>query len=258
MFSVLNIGANGLATESALLNAVSENIANVNTVGYARRQAELASQPAVAARPANVSLGKQALGPGLALTSGALLAADVPVFDTTVIPTGQPGDVAINGAGFFAVTQPNGSVAYTRAGNFNLDANRVLVLASGLRLYPPVTIPLGDSYTISSDGTVTTHSPNGTTQVVGQIRIASVPNPQGMVAIGQNLYQPSGASGQPVMVVPGTQNTGTLAQGALNASNVNLANTFVDMVQAETLYNLSAKVVTVDQQINRATTNLTV
>jgi flagellar basal-body rod protein FlgG len=254
MFSVLGIGASGLAAQNDVLNAIAANIANLNTPGYGSSEPALASMGSVAARPAGTSLLGQTLNSGLSLTSGAGMVANTPIFSNDVQTTQAPSNLAIEGNGFFMVSGSNG-LAFTRAGMFELDSGGQLVLPGGQKLYPPISIPVGEQFSVSADGVVTVSGPNGS-QVVGQIKIASIPNPQGLVSEGDSLYGLSANSGQPTMTTPGQNGTGTLVASALNQSGFNLAQNMVDLVQAETAYSVNAKMISVDAQVIQSTTNL--
>ncbi|MCY0865284.1 MAG: flagellar hook-basal body complex protein [Sulfobacillus sp.] len=256
MFNVLGISTTGLTTESQVLGAVAANIANADTPGYASRVTTLADTGAVTERPPGVSLANQVLAAPLSLNEGALLASDTPSFGQGVQPTQIASNVAVQGAGFFMVSTPSG-IAYTRAGNFTLDAGGELVLPSGAKLYPPVVIPQGEPFNISADGVVTVGGAQGP-QVVGRIQLADIPNPSGLVALGNNLYGLSVNSGTPVVGAPGQNGLGTLVPSAVNQSGTDLAQNLVNLVQAETVYAMNAKVITVDQTVNQATTNLQV
>ena len=258
MLTVLGVGANGINAQSEVLNAISSNIANANTPGYGQQTAITGSLPSSLVRPGNVTLGGQLLGPQLNLAQGVELVSNAPEFGNAIVPSGTPSNMAIDGNGFFSVSLPNGQLAYTRNGNFMLDGNGELVLPSGARLYPPVNIPLGASYTIESNGTVMVQNGGGAPKKMAQVKVAMIPNPQGMLSAGNSLYSLSAASGPATMVTPGTHNAGSLMSSSLNQSSTNLAANLVNLVQAETLYNLSAKVVTVGQLVTQATTNLQV
>ncbi len=256
MFTVLGIGANGINTQSTVLNAISSNIANANTPGYGQQMTVTGNLPSSKVRPGNITLGGQLLGPHLSLAQGVEVVSNAPQFGNAVVPSGTLSNMAIDGNGFFAVSLPNGQLAYTRNGNFMLDRNGELVLPSGARLYPPVSIPLGDSYTVESNGAVMVQSGAGSPKKIAQVKVAMIPNPQGLLSAGNSLYTLSAASGTATMVNPGTQNAGSLRSSSLNQSSTNLAANLVNLVQAETLYNLSAKVVTVGELVTQATTNL--
>ncbi len=254
MFSVLGISAKGLNTQNQVLNAIAANIANSNTPGYGARETAVASTGNAVVRPSGARLLGQTLNAALTLNAGSALVGNTPVFGNGVQPTNSPSNLAIEGNGFFMVSTPNG-ISFTRAGMFQLDAGGALVLSSGAKLCPPVNIPLGEKFSVSANGVVTVSGPNGP-KVVGQVKIASIPNPQGLVAQGNNLYGLSANSGQPTITKPGQNGTGSLASSAVNQSSTNLAQSLVDLVQAEGAYQVNAKVITVDQQVIQATTSL--
>ncbi len=256
MFTVLGIGANGLNTQSEVLNAIASNIANANTPGYGSRETAVAATGNSLVRPAGVTLMGQTLNAGLTLNAGAALVGDTPVFSNGIQPTNTPSNLAIQGDGFFMVSAPGG-IAFTRAGMFQIDSGGELVLPGGAKLYPPINVPLGERFSVSANGVVTVSGANGP-QVVGQVKIASIPNPQGLVALGNNLYGLSANSGQPTVTTPGQNGTGTLTSSALNQSATSLSQNLVDLVQAETAYSVNAKVLTVGQQVIQSTTNLQV
>lgn len=252
--SVLGIGASGLNAQSDVLGAIAANIANVNTPGYGSTEPALASTPSVAVRAPGAILMGQTLGSGLTMTTGAGMVANAPIFSNNVETTNVASNLAIEGNGFFMVSGANG-MAFTRAGMFELDAGGELVLPGGQKLYPPVVVPTGEQFSIAADGVVTASTPTGP-KVVGQVKVASIPNPQGLVSQGGGLYGLSPNSGPPTISVPGQNGTGTLASSAVNQSGANLAQNLVNLVQAETAYSLNAKVITIDQQIIQSTTNL--
>lgn len=254
MFSVLGIGSSGLTAQSDVLNSIAANIANINTPGYGANEPALASTGNSVVRPSGASLAGQTLKSGLTMNSGAGLVGNAPIFSNNIQTTTSSSNLAIEGNGFFMVSG-QGGLAFTRAGMFQIDSGGALVLAGGQKLYPPINIPLGEQFTVSANGVVTASSPNGP-KVVGQVKIASIPNPQGLVSKGGGLYGLSRNSGQPTITTPGKNGTGTLASSAVNQSGANLADSLVNLVQAETAYSLNAKVITVGQQVIQATTSL--
>ncbi|MCY0899162.1 MAG: flagellar hook-basal body complex protein [Firmicutes bacterium] len=256
MFSVLGIGASGLATENDVLTAVAANIANLNTPGYGSQQPELASGVSTTVRPGGATLLGQALNGGLSVNAGAMLVGNTPEFSSVVEPTQHATNLAIRGNGFFIVSTPNG-LAFTRAGLFEIDAGGELVLPGGAKLYPPIYLPLGEAFRISADGVVTASGPTGS-KVVGQIKLALIPNPAGLVSLGNNLYGLSANSGTPIVGNPGQNGTGLLQPSAVNQSGTSLAQSLVNLIQAETAYSANAKVISVDQQVIQSTTNLQV
>jgi flagellar basal-body rod protein FlgG len=173
--------------------------------------------------------------------------------------TGNPMDVAIQGSGFFQVLQPNGQMAYTRNGEFQLDQNGNVVTASGNPLQPQITIPAdAQSVTIAGDGTVTYTQPNQTTtQVAGQIQLASFQNPAGLSTIGGNLYTPTQASGAATVGAPGgAEGMGALLQGYTEQSNVSVVQEMVNLIVAQRAYEANSKVVTAANEMYQQTNSL--
>jgi flagellar basal-body rod protein FlgG len=166
--------------------------------------------------------------------------------------TGNPLDLAIQGTGFFQVTLPDGQIAYTRAGSFNLDSTGNIVTANGNPLQPSVTIPSdATSVTIGSDGTISiTQTGQTAATQVGTIQLALFPNPGGLNSIGNNLFLATTASGDPVVGTPGgTDGLGTIQQGMLEQSNVNIVEEFVQMIVAQRAYESNSRVVTAGDQM---------
>jgi flagellar basal-body rod protein FlgG len=173
--------------------------------------------------------------------------------------TGNPLDVAIQGRGFFQVLQPNGQLAYTRDGEFQLDKNGNMVTASGNPLQPQITIPAdAQSITIAGDGTVSYTQPNQTTaQVAGQIQLANFQNPAGLSTIGGNLYTPTEASGDPTLGNPGgAEGLGALQQGYTEQSNVSVVQEFVNLIVSQRAYESNSKVVTAANEMYQQANSL--
>lgn len=252
MNQIVAIGANGLAAQSMLINSVSVNLANLSTAGFGRRMAQVGSNGSSVVRPPKTVLMGQTLGQGASLPLGGQELSNVPVFSNGMTPTSYPYDLAVNGPGFFQVQTASGQTAYTRAGAFRLDANRRLVMPNGARLLPPITIPLGATATVNPTGAVTA-TVNGVVTKLGQIQLAVFPNPQGLVDLGSGLYAPSANSGTPTVSNPGTGAAGTLVPEALNQSGVSLATNFVHLIEAQSAYNLSAKLISVGEVLDQKT-----
>jgi flagellar basal-body rod protein FlgG len=160
--------------------------------------------------------------------------------------TGNPLDLAIQGSGFFQILLPNGQLGYTRAGSFQPDAQGNLVTANGDQLQPSISIPASaTNITIGSDGTVSATLPGQTqAQQVGIIQLAMFANPGGLNSVGNNIYLPTTASGDPVVGSPGgSQGLGTIQQGMLEQSNVNVVDEFVNMILAQRSYESNSRVI---------------
>jgi flagellar basal-body rod protein FlgG len=166
--------------------------------------------------------------------------------------TGNPLDLAISGEGFFQVRMPNGTIAYTRAGALHLNAQGNVVTANGDPIEPSITIPPDAlSVTVGSDGTVSVTEPGQTqAQQVGQVQLAMFPNPGGLNSIGDSLFLATTASGDPIVGSPGgSEGLGTIQQGMLEGSNVNVVDEFVNMILAQRSYEANSKVVQAADQM---------
>jgi flagellar basal-body rod protein FlgG len=172
--------------------------------------------------------------------------------------TGGPLDIAIEGRGFFQVTTPDGTTAYTRAGAFHLDAQGQLVTSDGYPLEPALTIPANaTSITISKAGIVSVAIPGqSAAQEVGTIELATFQNPGGLSALGGNLFAPTTASGEPTTGVPGVDGAGTIAQGFLEESNVSVVEEMVNMILGQRAYEANSKVVTAANEMLQQVNNM--
>jgi flagellar basal-body rod protein FlgG len=197
---------------------------------------------------------------GLSLGTGVRIAASVKNYlQGSVLQTGGNLDMAISGLGFFQVTMPDGTLAYTRDGSFSLDMQGNVVTASGYAISPAITIPVSaQSVTIGTDGTVSVTTAGASKpSTVGQVQLASFINVQGLMPIGNNLLTESGASGAPQVGSPGIAGLGTLQQGSLETSNVNTVTEMVNMITCQRAYEMDAKAIsTTDQMLQYLTTNL--
>jgi len=175
-----------------------------------------------------------------------------------MINTQNPLDMAIAGDGFFQITQADGTIAYTRDGNFKLSSTGQLVTSSGALLQPAITIPnTASSVTIGRDGTVSIELSAGGSQVVGQMQLARFVNPSGLESKGQNLMKETPASGTPQVLQPGVNGAGFLMQGTLEASNVNVVEEMVSMIETQRAYEINSKAISaVDGMLKFVNNNL--
>ncbi len=247
--------AAGMAVQQFNMDTISNNLANVNTTGFKRARAEFQDllYQTVNLAGTNSSTSTQ-IPAGIQLGHGARLQAVTRQYTTgNLRPTQGRFDLAIEGDGFFTLTQPDGTLAYTRDGSFSLDQNGNMVNASGYPLQPQITIPQdAQSVTIAADGTVSVTQP-GQTQPnqVGQITLVNFINPGGLNLIGRNMVQPTLASGDPIEGVPGQQGLGTIQQGFLEMSNVDIADEMVNMIIGQRAYEANSKtIVTIDNMLS--------
>ena len=248
MFRALYTAASGMSAQQMNLDNIANNLANSSTTGFrgSRLQfQDLMYQSVIA--PGSAATAQTTVPDGLQIGLGTRVAStEMLQTQGDAVNTGNPLDVMIQGQGFFQVQMPSGEVAYTRDGSFHLDQNRTLVTANGNQLQPTITIP-ADALTINigSDGTVSVTEP-GQTQAsqVGTIQLANFPNPGGLTALGGNLFTPTTASGQAVVGTPGgADGLGTIQQGMVEQSNVDVVDQFIQMILTQRSYESNSRVV---------------
>ncbi|MET1076709.1 MAG: flagellar basal-body rod protein FlgG [Pseudomonas sp.] len=246
MSSALWVSKTGLAAQDTALSTVANNLANVNTVGFKSDRAvfedlfySVEVQPGAQADEVNT------VPSGIQLGSGVRVVGTQKTFtEGNMQPTGQPMDLAIVGRGFFQVEAANGDIYYTENGQFQLNADGMVVNAQGLPLSPGLEVPEGSSrFTVGSDGIVTVVLPGETLpSEIGQITLVNFVNPAGLEALGGNLYKETGASGEPVEGTPGDGGLGNIKQGVLEGSNVQVVEAMVNMISIQRAYEANAKV----------------
>ena len=246
MNSALWVSKTGLAAQDTAMATVANNLANVNTNGFKSDRAvfedlfySIEKQPGAQADEINT------VPSGIQLGSGVRIAGTQKVFtEGSMQTTGQPMDLVIVGRGFFQVEAPNGDILYTENGQFQLNAEGMIVNAQGLPLTPAIEVPQGSTgFTVGSDGVVTAVLPGDTTpSELGQITLVNFTNPGGLEALGGNLYRESVASGEPVEGVPGEEGLGQIKQGVLEGSNVQVVEAMVAMIAIQRAYEANAKV----------------
>lgn len=262
MFRALHTAASGMLAEQLNLDNIANNLANANTTGFRRRRLQfedLLYQSVV--MPGSASSQQTTNAAGLQIGLGTKTSAtEIIQTQGNITQTGNPLDIAIQGNGFFQVLMPDGQPAYTRAGNFHLNAQGQLVTAEGDPLQPSITIPANaTSVTIGHDGTVSVTQPAQTNaQQVGIISLAMFPNPGGLNSLGQNLFRPTTASGEAILGSPGgQQGLGALEQGAQEESNVNVVDEFIQMIFAQRSYEANSRVVRAADEMFQNLNNIT-
>ena len=253
MDQALWIAKTGLEAQQTRMAITANNLANVNTTGFKRSRAvfeDLLYQN-------NGQAGAQSsedtqLNSGLMVGTGVRVVATEKIFNQgNLVQTGNSLDMAIQGRGFFQVLTPEGSLAYTRDGTFQVNADGEIVTAKGFTLDPGITIPEdAQSITISGDGIVSALQPgNSSVTELGTIQIADFVNPAGLQPIGQNLFLETGSSGSPQTGTPGLDGIGTLSQGSLETSNVNTVEELVNMIETQRAYEMNSKAIATAEQM---------
>jgi flagellar basal-body rod protein FlgG len=247
MFRSLTTAATGMEAQQTRLDVTAHNIANVSTNGYKKERAEFADLMYQTVRAAGSSTGNGTTAPdpteiGLGVRLAATSRENT---QGSLHQTGNPLDVAIEGHGYIPVTTPNGETAYTRNGALHMTAEGRLVNAEGYAIAGDITIPSdATQVTIGADGTVSAVMP-GESQAVelGQIQIATFANPGGLASLGGTLLRETNASGSAVIGAPGEGAAGTIRQGMLEVSNVNVVEEMIDLISGQRAYEINSRVI---------------
>lgn len=260
MIRSLFTAATGMEAQQLNIDVIANNLANANTVGFKRSRADfqeliyqnLKTAGAVSAEGAQIPSGIQV---GL----GVKPVAVQKIFQQgDFVKTDNSLDLLIEGDGFFEITMPDGTIAYTRAGAFKLDSEGRIVNSDGYPLEPSISISSDtSSITVSSDGKISvTQSGSSTTTEIGQIELARFINPGGLKALGKNLLVKTGSSGEAVTGTPGSEGFGTIAQGYTEMSNVNVVEEMVNMIVSQRAYEINSKAVQTSDEMLQMANNL--
>ena len=261
MTSALWNSKTGLDAQQTRMTVISNNLANANTTGFKRDRAvfeDLIYQNI--RQPGAQSSQDTQLPTGLQLGTGVRVVATEKLFTQgNVSQTDAPLDIAIQGRGFFEIQLPDGTTAYTRDGSFTLDSQGQIVNSSGYVLQPAITIPPNvTSITVGVDGTVSTltSGDNAPTQV-GNIQLVDFINETGLQPRGENLFLETASSGSPTPGTPGQNGLGTMIQGALETSNVNVVEELVNMIETQRTYEVNSRAIeTADSMLQYVNNNL--
>jgi flagellar basal-body rod protein FlgG len=241
------IAKTGLEAQQTQMSVVANNLANVNTTGFKRSNAIFQDLLYQNVRQAGGQSSQNTQLPsGLMLGTGTrVVATEKQYTQGNIVQSSNPLDVAIQGRGFFQVLMPDGTVAYTRDGSFQMDAQGQLVTSAGYQVQPAITSPSGaQGITIGNDGTVSVSvaGQSAPTQV-GTLQLADFVNPAGLQPIGQNLAVETASSGSPQTGTPGLNGLGQTLQGSLETSNVNVVEELVSMIETQRAYEMNSKAV---------------
>jgi len=257
----LAIAATGMSAQEQNLEVIANNVANINTTGFKRSRAEFTDLIYQNERLMGVSSrGRDATVPegaqiGLGVRTAAIRSVQL---QGALTSTGNSFDLAINGRGWFQVTNPNGDTVYTRDGAFNTNATGQLVTSDGFTVAPAILVPANATgVNVSQTGVVTATIPGQTTpQTLGQLTLANFVNEAGLQALGGNLFQQTAASGQPNVGVPGDTSFGLVNQGYLEASNVDPVSEITNLIAAQRAYEMNSKVIQAADQMSGTISNM--
>jgi flagellar basal-body rod protein FlgG len=257
----LSIAATGMLAQQTNVEVIANNLANMNTTGFKEQRAEFEDL-----LYQNVELqGAQSSDTGTIVPSGIQLGAGVRTAAVYRVnrqgdlqTTSNPYDVAINGAGYFRIQMPDGTDAYTRAGNFALSPEGQLVNQQGYVVQPGIAVPAtATAVSINAQGQVQATIPGQTApQTVGQLELTRFPNDAGLKAEGNNLFTETASSGSPQSGVPGSTGYGTIQQGFLETSNVNAVSEITSLITAQRAYEMNSKVITAADEMMSQTAKL--
>ncbi|MEY4652998.1 MAG: Flagellar basal-body rod protein FlgG [Pseudomonadota bacterium] len=240
------IAKTGLDAQQKRMSVISNNLANVNTTAFKRDRAAFEDALYQNLRQPGAQVAADAQSPtGLMLGTGVrLVSTEKTHTQGSLVTTNNALDLAIQGDGFFQIAQADGTLAYTRDGNFKISATGQVVTTNGALLQPPITLPANVSnISIGRDGIVTAEVVAGGSQQIGQLQVARFVNPAGLQSMGQNLLKETQASGAPQVQAPGLGGTGQIQQGALEASNVNVVEEMVNMIETQRAYEINSKAI---------------
>lgn len=260
MLRSLWTAASGMQAQQKNIDVVANNLANVNTTGFKKSRADFQDLMYQNLKTTGApSTNTTQVPTGIQIGLGTRLAAVTKIFTPgDFTQTGNELDIAIEGDGFFQIQQPGGTIGYSRAGSFKRDTNGRVVTSDGYPLLPEIVIPVGTTkINIGNDGTFSVMQAGQTAATqLAPIQLATFSNPAGLSSIGKNIYIISDASGQPTIGTPGLEGLGTLAQGVLEMSNVNVAEEMVNMIVGQRAYEVNSKAVQASDEMLQTANNL--
>lgn len=246
MDMALLIAKSGLDAHHHNIEVISNNLANANTPSFKRNRAEFQDLPYQIISEAGVPVSQDIDSPSsLVIGTGTKLSNNKKIFiEGTPVQTKNPFDLMITGRGFLKVQGANGNYAYTRDGRLQVNEQGMLSLSNGYIVQPPITIPQGTQISIGKNGIVSAigNDPS-TSQQIGQLELTDFINPDGLLPIGDNLYQATTASGSGISGSPSTNGLGGIMPGAYEASNVNIVEEMVNLIEAQRAFEVTSKAV---------------
>jgi flagellar basal-body rod protein FlgG len=261
MIPALWAAKTGLDAQQTRMTVISNNLANVNTTGFKQGRAIFQDLLYQNVRQVGANTSQDTRAPtGLHLGTGVRVVATEKLYTQgSMTATGKSLDLAVQGRGFFQVLLPDGSTAYSRDGSFQMDAQGQMVTNTGYQLQPPISIPdNATSVTVGADGTVSATLANASTPTqIGQIQLVDFVNSAGLQPRGENLLLESASSGPPQVGTPGLNGLGTVVQGSLESSNVNVVEELVSMIETQRAYEMNSKAISsTDQMLGYLTNNI--
>jgi flagellar basal-body rod protein FlgG len=261
MDATLWIAKSGLDAQQTRMSVISNNLANVNTMGFKRDRAVFEDLLYQNVRQAGAQTGADTQSPtGMMLGTGTRIVATEKLHTQgNLVQTDNALDLAINGPGYFQVLRPDATIGYTRDGSFKMDADGLLVTSNGYVFQPEITIPADAStITVGVDGVVSVQRyGQAAPTIIGNIQIASFLNPAGLQAVGENMLIETASSGAPQLLTPTEAGAGSIVQGALEASNVNVVEEMVNMIETQRAYEVNSKAIAAaDQMLKFVNNNL--
>ena len=254
------IGASGLREHQRALDVVAHNVANVNTTAFKRERMEFQDLMYQTLREPGLRNFEGEMSPaGIHVGLGVRPAATQRIFEQgSLNRTENALDLALTGEGFYQITLPDGNMAYTRDGAFKLSSEGTLVTSAGFFLYPNISIPEGGQVlTVDGGGALSVVLPGDESSTqIGQLELVRFINPAGLRAIGGSLFTATDASGQPLIELPGENGMGTISQGYVEASNVQVVEEMVNMISAQRAFEIVSKAIQVSEEMLQVTNNM--
>jgi len=260
MMTSLYTAATGMEAQKLNIDVIANNLANVNTTGFKRSRADFQDLMYQTIKDAGtLSSDGTMLPTGIQVGLGVKAGAIQKIFmQGDFSHTGNPLDLVIEGDGFYQITKPDGEIGYTRSGAFKLDADGRVVTSDGYLIDPAITIPPeATSITVGADGQISImQSGSSAPTMVGQVTLARFVNPAGLKAIGKTMFIETDSSGAPITGIPGIDGMGTIGQGFLEMSNVNIVEEMVNMIVTQRAYEINSKAITASDEMLRTVSGM--